>query len=186
MVRIETSSFLRSVILVVCLMGCSAVLARGGRGGPFIDYHGKSLSSFDAAIGGNPLVIGGTGFGFASKKFRFGGAGGGGFLMNGTENVQFGMGYGGLVGEYLITKWLYARLLMGGGGYSVTKITSQTPSQINQERIGGGGFFLFHPSVNAEIKLNRQTFLDVSIGYFLPNVQKLTSFTIGFNLVLGG
>ena len=69
----------------------------GGKGGPFIQYNNASLTNFDKAISGNPLIIGGIGFGWASKTFRIGGGGGGGFLWSGSESAQFGIGFGGMV-----------------------------------------------------------------------------------------
>lgn len=159
--------------------------AGGGRGGPFIEYHFNSLMNFDAGVSGNVLVIGGIGYAWATKKFRLGGAGGGGFLWNGSDNLSFGMGYGGIVGEYAIAPWFNARLLIGGGGYSVAKVTFETDSSRIVQKIDSGGFIAFHPSVNADIKIYSWASLALTAGYFLPNVGKLHSFTAGVNLVFG-
>lgn len=158
----------------------------GGRGGPFLDYHSGSLGAFDPGVGGSPIVIGGVGFGWATKNFRIGGGGGGGFLWNATDNVTFGMGYGGVVGEYTISPpWLHARLMIGGGGYSIAKITSQTDIQQTFQRLSSGGFILFHPQICAEIRLHSWAYLSAMTGYFLPNVGRLHSFTFGVNIMFG-
>lgn len=162
-----------------------AEVSGGGRGGPFLEYHNRSLSAFDPEVSGNPVLIGGFGFASTSKKFRIGGGGGGGFLMNPSENVQFGLGYGGVVGEYTINEWLNARLLIGGGGYGVVKIISETETERVIRKLSTGGFFLFFPSVNAEIQLTKFSALHVGIGYFLPNVNRLDSVTVIFSLIMG-
>jgi hypothetical protein len=158
----------------------------GGRGGPFIDFHNASLENFDVGVAGSPVVIGGVGFGWATKAFRIGGGGGGGFLWNATDNVTFGMGYGGVVGEYTISPpWLSARLMIGGGGYSIAKITSQSDTQQTVQKLSSGGFILFHPQINMEVKVGGMAYLSGMIGYFLPNVGRLHSFTMGVNIMFG-
>lgn len=158
----------------------------GGRGGPFIQYHSNSLSSFDPTVSGSPMVIGGVGFGWATKSFRLGGGGGGGFLWNASDNLTFGMGYGGVIGEYVIApNWLNGRLLIGGGGYSVAKITSQSDSQVNFQKLSSGGFIVFHPSISAEVKIHNWMQLAANFGYFLPNIGRLQSFTMGINVMFG-
>lgn len=177
------------LIAAVCLSLPATLFSEsmgGGRGGPFLDYHSSSLGSFDSGIAGSPIVIGGAGFGWATKNFRIGGGGGGGFLWNATDNVTFGMGYGGVVGEYTIAPpWLNARLMIGGGGYSIAKITSQTDTQQTFQRLSSGGFILFHPQICAEIKVHSWAYLSAMLGYFLPNVGRLQSFTIGVNIMFG-
>lgn len=157
----------------------------GGKGGPYIQYNNASLSSFDNEISGNPLIIGGMGFGWASKKFRVGGGGGGGFLWSGSESAQFGIGYGGMVGEYLISDWFLARMLIGGGGFSVSKVVSETVTTLQVEKISSGGFILFHPQVVADIKIGQWASLGFSIGYFLPNVARLHSPSFSIQLMFG-
>jgi hypothetical protein len=157
----------------------------GGRGGPFIEYFSSSLTNFDPGVSGSPVVIGGIGYAWVTPKFRLGGAGGGGFLWNGSDNLSFGMGYGGVVGEYVIGSWFNARLLIGGGGYSIAKITFETDSNRIVQKLNSGGFIVFHPSVNAEIKIYSWASLALTAGYFLPNVGKLHSFTCGVNLLFG-
>lgn len=158
----------------------------GGRGGPFIDYHAASLENFDMGVAGSPVVIGGVGFGWATKAFRVGGGGGGGFLWNATDNVTFGMGYGGVVGEYTISPpWLSCRLMIGGGGYSIAKITSQSDTQQTVQKLSSGGFILFHPQVNMEVKVGGMAYMSAMMGYFLPNVGRLHSFTFGVNIMFG-
>lgn len=157
----------------------------GGKGGPYIQYNNSSLSSFDKEIAGNPLIIGGMGFGWASKKFRVGGGGGGGFLWSGSESAQFGIGYGGMVGEYIIADWLLARMLIGGGGFSVSKIVSETDTTLQVKKISSGGFILFHPQVVADIKIGQWASLGFSIGYFLPNIARLHSPSFSIQLMFG-
>jgi hypothetical protein len=157
----------------------------GGKGGPFIQYNNNSLSAFDSNISGNPLIIGGLGFGWASKTFRIGGGGGGGFLWSGSESAQFGIGYGGLVGEYIVSEWLMARMMIGGGGYAVSRIISETDTTIQVQKIGSGGFILFHPQIVADIKIGQWASLGFSIGYFLPNVAKLQSPSFSIQLMFG-
>lgn len=157
----------------------------GGRGGPFIEYHANPLSRFDSGVSGSPVVIGGIGYAWVTPKFRLGGGGGGGFLWNGSDNLSFGLGYGGVVGEYVIGSWFNARLLIGGGGYSISKVTFETDSNRIVQKINSGGFIVFHPSVNAELKIYSWASLALTAGYFLPNVGKLHSFTAGVNLMFG-
>jgi len=157
----------------------------GGKGGPFIQYNNASLANFDKNIAGNPLIIGGIGFGWASKTFRIGGGGGGGFLWSGSESAQFGIGYGGMVGEYIISEWLMARLMIGGGGFSVSKIISETDTTLQVQRISSGGFLLFHPQIVADIKIGQWASLGFSIGYFLPNISRLQSPSFSIQLMFG-
>ncbi len=178
--------FLTAMAFLCCLS--SILIAEnlgGGRGGPFLEYHARSLSVFDTSVSGTPAVIGGVGFGWATRSFRLGGGGGGGFLWNGSDNVEFGMGYGGLVGEYAIAPWLTGRLMIGGGGYSVSKVTSESDSSRTFQKLDSGGFILFHPSLMADIKIHSWCMIAVNLGYFLPNVGKLQSATLGFNLLFG-
>lgn len=156
-----------------------------GRGGPFLALHTSPLSAFDPEILGTPVVIGGVGFGSTAKNFRMGGGGGGGFLYNSTENVHFGLGYGGGVGEYQLTSWLFARLMIGGGGYAVAKTVLETESQRVLRKLSSGGFVLFYPQLSAEIPINNVIKLAVIAGYFLPNVGRLQSFTVAANFIFG-
>jgi len=176
---------LLGVLLFASLLSSHALAeSAAGKGGPFMEYHATSISAFDAELTGSPLVLGGSGVGLASKHFRLGGAGGAGFLWNPSQNVQFGLGYGGLLGEYVITNWLNVRLVIGGGGYAVAKIVSETESERTLEKLSSGGFFLFHPTVNADIPINNMLRLSVGLGYFLPNVSQLQSatFTVALNI----
>lgn len=179
------TSILRGIFLLLCLC---ALGARGenaaGKGGPFIEYHSTPVSAFDSALTGVPIVLGGSGVGLASRNFKLGGAGGAGFLWNPSQNVQFGLGYGGMLGEYTLTNWLNVRLVIGGGGYAVAKIVDETEAQKTVEKLSSGGFFLFLPSVNADIALNNAVKLSMGLGYFLPNVSNLQSvtFTVALNI----
>ncbi len=155
------------------------------RGGPIIEQHFNSLSNFDPDVRGNPIVVGGMGYGQLSKSFRVGGGGGGGFLLNGSENVELALGYGGAVIEYTIVSWLNARILLGGGGYAIQKVISESISERLIRRVASGGFFLVNPSINAEIRLNQWTKLVIGLGYFFPTVAKLQGGTLNFNLQFG-
>jgi len=157
----------------------------GGRGGPFVQLHTASLAEFDSEIQGYPIILGGAGFGLTTKSFRLGGGGGGGFVWNPSNNVQFGLGFGGVVGEYAITPWLSVRLMIGGGGYALSKIVSESDTQRTERKIASGGFLLFHPSVSAEVQVQSWLKLGGSVGYFLPNVSRLQSLTIGLQLIFG-
>jgi hypothetical protein len=181
------TNLVRMVAKFACLWSFAVFAETGssGRGGPFLEYHATNLSNFDSGVSGTPLVIGGVGFGSTSKNFRLGGGGGGGFLWNGSDNLAFGIGYGGIVGEYIITNWLSARMLIGGGGYAVSKILSQTDTTVTTQKINSGGFLLFHPSVFFQVRLGSACTLGANLGYFLPNVGKLHSFTAGLNLLIG-
>lgn len=163
----------------------SAETLGGGKGGPFIQYNTKSLAAFDSQMAGNPLIIGGIGFGWASKKFRIGGGGGGGFLWSGSESAQFGIGYGGMVGEYIIADWLLARMMIGGGGYSVSRIISETATILEVQRIASGGFLMFHPQIVADIKIGQWASLGFSLGYFVPNIARLHSMSFSIQLMFG-
>lgn len=156
-----------------------------GKGGPFLMVHATPVSEFDGDLKGAPLVLGGSGVGLASRNFRLGGAGGAGFLWNPSQNIEFGMGYGGILGEYSITNWLNIRLIIGGGGYAISKIVEESQTEKTVEKIASGGFFLFLPSLNADIPLSNSVKLSLGLGYFLPNVSKLQSVTFNVGLNIG-
>jgi hypothetical protein len=159
--------------------------SQGGRGGPFVELHTASLSNFDSDVNGYPIILGGYGFGFTAKNFRLGGGGGGGFVWNPSNNVQFGLGFGGVVGEYVITSWLAARLLIGGGGYAVSKVLLETDTQKTEQKVNSGGFLLFQPSISAEVPIQSWIKIGGSVGYFLPNVSKLQSLSLSLMLIFG-
>lgn len=184
---ISLIAWTRFVALAIALLTglSSRAETSSGRGGPFLAIHTSPLSAFDPEVFGTPVVIGGVGFGSSSKTFRFGGGGGGGFLYNATENVHFGLGYGGGVGEYQLTSWLFARLMIGGGGYALAKTVLETESQRVLRKLSSGGFVLFYPQLSAEIPVNNGFKLAVIAGYFLPNVGRLQSFTIAANFIFG-
>ena len=171
--------------LVFAIPSFAASPLASGRGGPFFEFHTNSLSSFDPDIEGNALVVGGVGFGAAGKKFRIGGGGGGGFLWDASSDVSFGMGYGGVIAEYEVTHWLSTAILIGGGGYAIAKILSETETQTTFEKVSSGGFVLFYPQVNIEVPLKGFMSLTGKIGYFLPNNSRLHSFTVGLALLFG-
>lgn len=155
------------------------------RGGPLLEHHFGSLSTFDPELRGNPLVVGGVGMGQISKNFRVGGGGGGGFLLNGSDNVELALGFGGAVIEYIITHWFTLRVLLGGGGYAVQKVVSETLSDRLLRKVASGGFFLVNPSINAEINIGTWMKLIIGLGYFMPTVSKLQTPTINMNLLFG-
>ncbi len=154
-------------------------------GGPFFEYHVAPLSSFSPNLSGNAVVIGGVGYGTLGKNFRIGGGGGGGFVWDASLEVEFGMGYGGVIGEYSITNWMKVNMLIGGGGYSLARILSKTESTTTLEKIASGGFVLFYPGISFEIEVKKFLFLSTKIGYFLPGDARLHSFTLGFTLLIG-
>jgi hypothetical protein len=143
------------------------------------------VAAFDPAVGGQPVALGGTGFVQVGKNFRLGGGGGGLFLSSASENSQFSMGYGGIIGEYIIAHWFSARLLVGGGGFSVYRITNETELEYTVRKVATGGFFVIQPSVHAELPLTGWMRLVFSLGYFMPNLTRLESTTLGFNLLFG-
>lgn len=157
----------------------------GGRGGAFLQMHSTSLSAFDPQMQGTPLVVGGEGFAPLGKGYRIGGGGGGGFLWNASNNSQFALGFGGLIGEYDANNWLNFRILLGGGGYAVSKTVSDTNTLTTEEKLGSGGFLLVFPSVGADITLSGSSKLGFRLGYFLPNVAHLQSMTLGVHLAFG-
>lgn len=151
-----------------------------------MEFHANSLTAFDSTVQGNPVVVGGVGYGSAGKRFRVGGAGGGGFLFDSSMNVNYGMGYGGVIADYAITPWLGAGVLIGGGGYAVSKVLTETETQTTLEKISSGGFVLFYPMITAEIQLKKNVVsAQFKLGYFLPNNSRLHSFTIGMTMLFG-
>jgi hypothetical protein len=172
-------------LALLCLSGTASAQMASGRGGPFIEAHLKSLAAFDPALSGNTMVVGGKGIGAAGKYFRLGGAGGGGFAWGAGENVSFGMGYGGVLTELTVTKWLTASMIVGGGGYAISRIVSETETTTTFEKVSSGGFVLFYPGIQAEIKLPGYMTLAATLGYFLPTVSRLQSVTVGLSLLMG-
>lgn len=182
----------RHIALPILLLGvllCLAPQARGetgsGRGGIFIEYHLKSIAAFDPLLSGNAMVIGGKGIGASGKNFRLGGAGGGGFAWGAGQNVSFGMGYGGVLTEFSLTPWLTAGMIVGGGGFSVARVTAETDTTTTVSKISSGGFVLFYPSLQAEIKLKGFMTLVGTMGYFLPTNPRLHSVTLGVSILVG-
>jgi hypothetical protein len=159
--------------------------AEGGRGGMFLDLHTASLAAFDPSISGLPLVVGGEGFGNISRNFRLGGGGGGGFLWNPDGETHFAMGYGGIIGEYTFTNWMYVSLLIGGGGYAVSKVTSSTNTTTVVTEVSSGGFIIVQPQVHAEFLVAPAIHIAGSLGLFLPNVAQLQSVTAGISVIFG-
>jgi len=162
-----------------------AAATGAGRGGPYFEFHTGSLAAFDPTISGNAFVVGGVGYGAAGKTFRLGGAGGGGFLWDSSVDVDFGMGYGGVIGEYVVTKWLNVQMIIGGGGYSIAKVTEQTETTTTLEKISSGGFVLFYPSITFEVNIKKFLTLAGKVGYFLPDDSRLHTLTLGMSLMLG-
>ncbi len=170
---------------LLCLAPAARSEVANGRGGPFIQFHVKPLSAFDPLLSGNIMVVGGKGMGSITKNFRLGGGGGGGFAWGAGDNVSFGMGYGGVVSEYSITSWLTAGMMVGGGGFAVSRVTSETITSTTYDKISSGGFVLFYPSVEMEIRLRNSMTLVGTLGYFLPTNSRLHSATIGISLLMG-
>ena len=159
--------------------------AMGARGGSFLQLHPLSLSAFDSEIDGTPLVLGGEGYATVAKNLRIGGSGGGGFLWNASNNAQFALGYGGFLGEYVVKNWFNVRVLIGGGGYAVTKTVLETQNQITDNKLASGGFILVYPSIGTEFNISGGLRMGIRLGYFLPNADKLASLTLGFHLYFG-
>jgi hypothetical protein len=155
------------------------------RGGINFAYHFNSLAAFDAELAGTPFVVGGEGFATVFKNFRVGGGGGGGFVWTTSDNIMFGMGYGGVLGEYTPAPWLAIRLLIGGGGYAVAKVTTDSINTQTISKLSAGGFILFYPSVRFEIPLSAIVKISVNVGYFVPNKAQLRSVTMGISLLFG-
>lgn len=186
----RTASYIvRTVLLpaaILCAAGARAESTIGsGRGGIYVNYHLRPLSSFDPLLTGNAMVVGGKGAGVVAKNFRLGGAGGGGFAWGGGSDVSYGMGYGGVLGEYSITPWFNASLIVGGGGFSVGRVVASTSTTTTTQKIASGGFLLFYPEVHAEVKLRSLLTLQFNFGYFLPTDAALQSMTLGVSLVIG-
>lgn len=131
------------------------------------------------------MVVGGKGVGTLAKNFRLGGAGGGGFAWGAGDNVSFGMGYGGVIAEYSLTSWMSASMLVGGGGFAVSRITSETISTTTYEKISAGGFVLFYPSIDFEVKVRPYISIVGNLGYFLPTNTRLHSVTLGVSVLMG-
>jgi len=177
---------LPSVLILLSWFASNSLAEKSGAlGGPFVQYHFSSINRFDSEVGGYPLVIGGIGLGSVGKNFRLGGAGGGGFLWSPTDNAHFGMGYGGIVGEYSIAPWFSVRMMIGGGGYSLAKVLLEDATTLTVERVNSGSFLLFHPSLNFKLDIHQSVNATIGIGYFLPNVVKLHSVTMTVTLQFG-
>lgn len=173
------------LVATICPRAFAESGGGGGRGGAFIQMHSNTLSAFDPEMKGTPIIVGGEGFAPLGKGFRIGGGGGGGFLWNASNNSQFALGFGGLIGEYDANHWLNFRLILGGGGYAVSKTISDTGSLVTEQKLGSGGFLLVAPSVGAEVQVTGSAKLGFRLGYFLPNVQHLESLTLGMHLSFG-
>lgn len=182
------STFIRIAMLLgisLCAASLHAESSSTARGGLFFAYHFNPLSAFDSELNGNPFTVGGEGFAQVFQNFRVGGAGGGGFVWASRDNITFGLGYGGVLGEYAVTKWFAIRMLIGGGGYAVAKVTQDSISSSSLSKLSAGGFILFYPSIKFEIPLGAMVKLTTNIGYFLPNKSQLHSVTFGLSLLFG-
>lgn len=183
--QITLGALLLLFVATICSQTYAESGSSGGRGGAFVQMHTNPLSAFDPEMKGTPLVVGGEGFAPLGKGFRIGGGGGGGFLWNASNNSQFAMGFGGLMGDYDANHWLSFRIILGGGGYAVSKTISDTNSLTTEQKLGSGGFLLVAASVGAEVSISSGSKLGFRLGYFLPNVQHLQSLTLGVHLSFG-
>ena len=177
-----------ALLLILCIpLSAKAEMSgsSGSRGGPFFEVHLSTVSRFDSSVSGTPVVVGGEGFASVAKNFRLGGGGGGGFLWGSSDNALFGLGYGGIIGEYAPVSWFNLRFMLGGGGYSVSNVTTQTATTRVETKIGSGGFFLLYPSIGFEIPVGSVLKVATRVGYFFPNVSQLESLTVGLTLILG-
>jgi hypothetical protein len=156
-----------------------------GQGGLYTELHLANLSAFDPSVSGLPIVLGGEGFGSVTRNFRIGGGGGGGFIYGPNDSTHFGMGYGGVMGEYLFSNWLSFSLLIGGGGYAISNVVSSSQTQALTTQVAAGGFLLVKPALKAEFPISNAVRISGSIGLFLPNVSQLQSVTVGLHLAFG-
>lgn len=158
---------------------------RGAGGGPFLEYHLRDLSAFDPTVSGNPVVMGGMGLTPVGRQFLLGGGGGASFLLGGSSTVQFGMGYGGMIGVFQFASYLSARVLVGGGGFALVEVLSESETQRVVRKISSGGFIVFHPTLDFDFSLMRTTQCALSLGYFLPSVSDLAGVTISLRIQFG-
>lgn len=149
----------------------------GSRGTMFINYHVGTLSQFTNVPAGNIMTIGGTGVAELFGGLRLGGGGGTSFIIYSAGPVSMGFGYGGIVADFRILKWLSAQCLLGGGGYVLANGTTT---------YSAGGFLLLHPTITAEIDLSPKSKIGIVLGYFLPNEIRFLSATLGVSYIFGG
>lgn len=171
--------------LVIGIVLSNVVFARGMQGGSLMQYHTRSLSSFSSRVEGNPLLIGATGCLSLSRDFCVGGQASAAFVSGAGVPVSFPMGYAGLMGQYSLNQFLSFRLTVGGGAYRLERVVAETTQSKMVEKISNGAFGVAHPSLTLQVEAMKGMFLVGSLGYFLPTVEELRSFTLGINLLFG-
>ncbi len=154
-------------------------------GGSQVDFHALSLSSFHSQVGGSPISIGGMGCVALSDSICFGGGGAATTTTGGTSNLAFGMGYGGLIFEYYLKTWMAFRVTVGGGGYKISRLVSESENTLQYEKLGSGGFFVVHPKWIGTFRVTKWLTLCPNVGYFITGVPRLSSPTLGLNLFFG-
>ena len=146
-------------------------ISHGGFGGPVIKY---------TQIYGEPaLLVGGRGGWIINHSFILGG-GGYGLVNNirsnnsqpvgmvGINSTYLNFGYGGVELEYIIQsdKLIHSSIstLVGGGSISYrNKLWDEIDDQNDDLNSPSDGFFVFEPSINAE--LNIISFMRINAGF---------------------
>ncbi|KPL07669.1 hypothetical protein AMJ86_03485 [bacterium SM23_57] len=179
-----------------------AYLLHGG-GGPMFMYLGFDVPEIDVkvqelgipALGDGMMLYGGGGFAQIVPRFRLGGMGFGGSLSTSgyqspfSKEVDIGIGFGGITGEYdlLYLKRFngYIGTMFGWGGLSISIHRSQTPA--NWEDIWGdyvqgtsvenastdlnGSLLILMPWAGARYFLTSWMAIDGRAGYFWSKID---------------
>ncbi|MBI4208983.1 MAG: hypothetical protein HY538_04675 [Deltaproteobacteria bacterium] len=160
----------------------------GGAGGASTGYLFTSFNEINNAaqaaglptLSDNIITIGGRGYGTLNRHFRIGGGGYGAFPKSEegsrggtTTQLKFGMGYGGVILDYVFqwrrTEWALGGL-MGGGGYN---LQLNGPSTTNFDEKIRGGFFVLQPHMGVLYKINRWAGVEFEASYFWTNMGDL-------------
>lgn len=170
----------KTFLIFLILFFSKALFAEGGGGGKgsiFLNYHTGTLSQFSNVPVGNIMTVGGYGVADLFGGLRLGGGGGAGFIIYSASTLSMGYGYGGIVAELRLLKWLTTQCLLGGGGYALSNASGVLQS---------GGFLVLHPTLTAEIDLSPKTKLGLIAGFFMPNETRLATATLGVSYIFGG
>lgn len=171
--------------LLSSLLITSDGFSKGFHAGTTFEYHLRSLDSFSSEVGGNPMLLGGTGYLPLTSEVVIGGRAAASFLANNPGGTSFPMGYAGIFGEYRFLPWLSSALFLGGGAYRLEKILDESENSKHLRKIAKGSFLVLEPALKVNIDVTKGITFIGSVSYFFSTVNELRSMALGFDLLLG-